>query len=71
MNKRVLVIGLDGFEISIAKVMIAEGKLPYMAKMFANSAFYDLDHGEARNTGLAWEHFSTGQEPDSYKNGVR
>ena len=67
MNKRVLVIGLDGFEISIARTMIKDGKLPYMAEMFASSAFFNLDHGDARNTGLAWEHFSTGQEPDSYK----
>lgn len=67
MKKRVLVIGLDGFEISIAREMIKAGKLPFMATMFANSAFYQLDHGDARSTGLAWEHFSSGQEPDSYK----
>ncbi|OUS07369.1 hypothetical protein A9Q96_05500 [Rhodobacterales bacterium 52_120_T64] len=67
MKKRVLAIGLDGFEISVALKMIDDGKLPYLAKMISNSAFFKLDHGDARSTGLAWEHFSTGQDPDSYK----
>lgn len=66
MKKRVLAIGLDGFEISVALKMIEDGKLPYLAIMFSNSAFFKLDHGEARSTGLAWEHFSTGHDPDSY-----
>ncbi len=67
MKKRVLAVGLDGFEITVARKMIKDGKLPYLAKCFSNSAFFHLDHGDARSTGLAWEHFSTGQDPDSYK----
>jgi len=67
MKKRVLAVGLDGFELSIAKEMVSAGKLPYFKKLFSSSAFFQLDHGTARNTGLAWEHFSTGQHPDDYK----
>lgn len=65
--KRNLVIGLDGFELSVAKALADAGKLPFFSRLFEETATFDLDHGDARDTGLAWEHFATGQHPDDYR----
>jgi predicted AlkP superfamily phosphohydrolase/phosphomutase len=62
-KQRLLAIGLDGFEISLAERMMAEGSLPHMAALRARSAAFDLDHGKAKYSGLAWEHVSTGRAP--------
>lgn len=65
MKQRLLVIGLDGYEASIGDRMIDEGKLPAIAALNHRSARIHLDHGAAKRTGLAWEHFSTGLSPDA------
>jgi predicted AlkP superfamily phosphohydrolase/phosphomutase len=62
-----LVIGLDGFEMSVAERMIAAGGLPNIERLMQRSARYALDHGDALPTGLAWEQFSTGKSPDDYR----
>jgi predicted AlkP superfamily phosphohydrolase/phosphomutase len=62
---RLLVIGLDGLEISLAERMMTEGRMPNMARLRAKSARYSLDHGLPKYTGLTWEHFSTGRTPDA------
>lgn len=64
-DRRLLVIGLDGFEISLADAMMAQGELPNMAYLAETAAVFDLDHGEAKATGLAWEHVSTGRAPEN------
>ena len=67
MNKRLLVIGLDGFETTIAERLIAEGRMPNLAKTMVRAARANLDHGSAKRTGLAWEHFATGLSPAGAK----
>ncbi len=62
-SPRVLVIGLDGFDIALAKQFIREGSLPNFARLQAQGACYSLDHGRDKFSGLAWEHFSSGQAP--------
>jgi len=64
MNDRVLVIGLDGFEQSIAERLVKEGRMPNLQNLIERSAKLELEHGVARRTGLAWEHFATGLSPD-------
>jgi predicted AlkP superfamily phosphohydrolase/phosphomutase len=61
---RVLMIGLDGFELSIAERLRAEGRLPNLARLGDGAARVLLDHGAARRTGLAWEHVSSGLSPE-------
>lgn len=56
-------IGLDGFELSLAKRMISEGHLPHLRQLWERSARFLLDHGEAKYSGLAWEHVSAGLSP--------
>lgn len=60
---RVLVIGLDGFDIVLAKQFLHEGSLPNLARLQAQGACYALDHGRDKFSGLAWEHFSSGLAP--------
>lgn len=64
VKRRVLAIGLDGFEISLAERLIAAGELPALAGFARRSARFLLDHGRAQRTGLAWEHVSTGLAPE-------
>jgi predicted AlkP superfamily phosphohydrolase/phosphomutase len=60
---RLLVVGLDGFEISLAERLVAEGRMPHLARLQRESARFLLDHGVEKFTGLTWEHFSTGRTP--------
>jgi predicted AlkP superfamily phosphohydrolase/phosphomutase len=58
-----IAIGLDGYEASIAEKLMAAGEMPALKKLSTQSARFLLDHGPAKRTGLAWEHFSTGLSP--------
>ncbi|HXU22342.1 MAG TPA: alkaline phosphatase family protein [Verrucomicrobiae bacterium] len=62
-SQRVVVIGLDGFDLALAKKFFREGSLPNLARLYAHGACYALDHGRDKFSGLAWEHFSSGQAP--------
>ena len=62
--RRVIAIGLDGYEVSLERRLIEAGDLPALAHMRARSARYLLDHGPAQRSGLAWEHVSTGLSPE-------
>jgi predicted AlkP superfamily phosphohydrolase/phosphomutase len=61
--RRVLVIGLDGFDLDLAKQFLREGALPNFARLYSQSARFELDDGRDKFSGLAWEHFSSGQAP--------
>lgn len=63
MVKRTLVIGLDGFELSLAEQLMSEGLMPNFQALRDRSAQFDLENGPAMYTGLSWEHFSTGMTP--------
>lgn len=60
---RLLVIGLDGFELDVAEPFLNAGDLPNLARLKTQSAHYALDHGRDRFSGLAWEHISSGRSP--------
>jgi len=62
---RVLVIGLDGFEVSYADQLVAEGLLPTFAAQHDDAARVLLDHGPAQRSGLGWEHFWSGLTPQA------
>jgi len=61
---RLMMIGLDGFELGIAEPLLAAGRLPALRRLRERGAAMLLDHGPARRTGLAWEHVSSGLAPD-------
>jgi predicted AlkP superfamily phosphohydrolase/phosphomutase len=60
---RILLIGLDGFDIRLAERFVDKGLMPNLARFGARSARYGLDHGRDKYSGLTWEHFSTGRSP--------
>jgi predicted AlkP superfamily phosphohydrolase/phosphomutase len=64
---RLMMIGLDGFDPVLAERMMAEGRLPALARLRAGGAQVRLDHGPAKRTGLAWEHIATGLAPEDAK----
>jgi hypothetical protein len=55
-GRRVLMLGLDGFDPETAAALMREGRLPALQALAQRSARVALDHGPARWTGLAWEH---------------
>ncbi|HEY5722733.1 MAG TPA: hypothetical protein VIT45_10460 [Allosphingosinicella sp.] len=64
---RVMMIGLDGFELSVAERLMAEGRLPALRRLRDSGAHMILDHGPAKRSGLAWEHVASGLTPDAAK----
>jgi predicted AlkP superfamily phosphohydrolase/phosphomutase len=62
--RRVIAVGLDGYEESLGRRLIEAGELPSLARLRERSARYLLDHGPAQRSGLAWEHVSTGLSPE-------
>lgn len=61
--RRVLAIGLDGLEVTLAEQLMAAGEMPALAALQRRSARFLLDHGSAQRTGLAWEHVASGLSP--------
>ena len=62
---KVLLVGLDGFELSLAERLMDEGRLPVLKRLRESGAHMILDHGAAKRTGLAWEQVATGLAPDA------
>ena len=62
---KVLAIGLDGFEVTLAERLMAEGQMPAMADLRRRAARFLLDHGPALRAGVPWEHVATGLSPES------
>ncbi len=63
-RRRVLALGLDGFEISYAERLMSRGELPVLEALRDRSARVLLDQGSAQRTGLGWEHFWSGLSPE-------
>jgi len=62
-HRRVLLIGLDGFDAVLAQHFAEEGMLPNFARLQNQGASFNLDHGRDKYSGLAWEHLSSGISP--------
>jgi predicted AlkP superfamily phosphohydrolase/phosphomutase len=64
-SRRVLAIGLDGLEVTLAERLMAAGEMPALAELRRRAARFRLDHGSAQRTGLAWEHVASGLSPEA------
>src|SRR5277367_963750 len=62
-RQKVLAIGLDGFEVSLAERYMAEGEMPALAALRNRSARFLLDEGPSRHAGVPWEHVVSGLLP--------
>jgi hypothetical protein len=54
MRHKVLAIGLDGLEVSLAERLMAEGQMPALADLRKRAARFLLDEGAALRAGLPW-----------------
>ena len=59
-RQRVLAIGLDGFDVTLAERYMAEGQMPALAALRKRAARFLLDEGLDLRTGLPWEHVVSG-----------
>jgi predicted AlkP superfamily phosphohydrolase/phosphomutase len=62
--KRLLVLGLDGFDPEIGRHLMLTGKLPNLARLQGSAHRFRIDPGVEKYTGLAWEQFSSGLAPE-------
>ncbi|MFN8024835.1 MAG: hypothetical protein U0W40_00325 [Acidimicrobiia bacterium] len=60
-----LVIGLDGFELTFADELVREGRLPTIAGFRATAADVPLRPGRDHLTGLSWELFWSGHSSET------
>lgn len=66
MNKRVIVIGLDGATWDILNPLMRDGKLPNLKKLLDKSAQGVLMSSIPPVTAAAWTCFSTGKNPGKH-----
>ena len=64
-RSRVLAVGLDGLETTLAERLMADGKMPALDALRRRSVRFRLDAGAAQRTGLAWEHAASGLSPEA------
>jgi predicted AlkP superfamily phosphohydrolase/phosphomutase len=64
--RRVIVIGLDGFEPKIAESMVAQGKLPNLARLQEQGGYSRVRTTYPAQTPVAWSTFSTGTNPGGH-----
>ena len=64
--KKVIVIGLDGFEPKIAEAMMARGELPNLTELRERGGYSRLKTTYSAQTPVAWSTFSTGTNPGGH-----
>jgi predicted AlkP superfamily phosphohydrolase/phosphomutase len=64
--KKVIVIGLDGFEPKIAELLLRAGELPNLAKLSKQGGFSRIDTTYPAQTPVAWSTFATGVNPGGH-----
>src|SRR4051812_6566232 len=63
---RVIVIGLDGLEPSIAEPMLQAGELPNLARMQSQGGYSQIQTTSPAQTPVAWSTFATGVNPGAH-----
>ena len=66
LKKKVLVIGLDGFDPIITTNLLANGELPNLAKVRAQGGAARLQTTAPAQTPVAWSTFATGTNPGGH-----
>ena len=64
--ERVVILGLDGLEPTLAEKFMAEGKLPNLARLKKEGAFARLRTTTPAISPVAWSSFMTGSEPSKH-----
>ncbi len=61
--KKIIVLGIDGMEINIAKRMMAQGGLPNLARLASQGGLYPLRTTAPPQSPICWASFTTGTGP--------
>jgi predicted AlkP superfamily phosphohydrolase/phosphomutase len=61
-TRRVIILGLDGFDPKLAERFMAEGKLPYFCHLKQTGAFAELATSYPSISPVAWSSFATGTD---------
>lgn len=64
--KKVIIVGLDGFESSVLEPMMARGELPNLAKLRASGTYGPLGTTLPAQTPVAFSTFATGMNPGGH-----
>ncbi len=64
--RRVVVLGLDGLEPTLADQFLAEGRLPHLARLRAAGSYIRLGTTWPPLSPVAWSSFSTGTNPGKH-----
>jgi predicted AlkP superfamily phosphohydrolase/phosphomutase len=64
--ERVVILGLDGLEPTLAEKFMAEGKLPNLARLRKDGAYARLRTTTPAISPVAWSSFMTGSEPSKH-----
>lgn len=65
-GRRVIVLGIDGFDYQLTKDLLAEGRLPNLAKLAASGGFQPLATSTPPLSPVAWSTFITGLDPGQH-----
>jgi hypothetical protein len=63
---KVAIIGVDGFDMSFAKSLIEEGKLPFLKTLFENGFICKYRAKEPRIPAIFWTTVATGSPPEEH-----
>lgn len=66
MNRKVIVIGLDGLEPRIVERMLERNQLPLLAKLKNSGSYTRLRTTYPAETPVAWSSFATGTNPGGH-----
>jgi predicted AlkP superfamily phosphohydrolase/phosphomutase len=62
-GRRVIVLGFDGFDYQVARDLIAQGRLPNLARLAQSGSFTPLESSIPPQSPVAWSTFITGTDP--------
>lgn len=65
-GKKVLLIGIDGFDPKIASKLMDEGKLPNFKKLAETGTFINLNTSYPPHSPVAWTSIATGTNPGKH-----
>ncbi|OGD34944.1 MAG: nucleotide pyrophosphatase [Candidatus Aminicenantes bacterium RBG_19FT_COMBO_58_17] len=63
---RVVIVGLDGLEPTLAEKFMAEGKLPHLSQLKNDGTYARLQTTTPAISPVAWSSFMTGSEPSKH-----
>ena len=63
---KVIVLGFDGMDYELSKRLIAEGRLPNLARLSKTGSFTPLETTVPPESPVAWSSFATGMDPGGH-----